>query len=380
MTIKICKFCTTPSSRPRISFDKDGICNACNNAKQKKKIDWRARETEFQSICDDIKNTAKKLNNQYDCVVPWSGGKDSTSIALKLKFEFGLKPLLVTNSPLIPNQVGEQNREILLNKGFDNIFVRPNQKVAKYLAKRFFTERGNPKVAWDAGVNVVPVKIAVKFKIPYIFYAEHGESEYGGLVLNDQSAKVRDYEEIIEHQIGDYPENWIDDKVDINDLNFYIYPDGSELEKLNLKVFYFSYFFKWSMANNYDYVKKHLDNFKINESGRTTGTFTNFDSLDDKIDDLYYYMQFIKFGFGRAVRDTSRFIQNDRMSRDEALEIVKKYDGEFPSKNLGEVLGYLDLKEDEFKEIVDKHRNTEIWKKNEKNDWLCSWELKNKIF
>jgi N-acetyl sugar amidotransferase len=345
MTIKICKFCTTPSSRPRISFDKDGICNACNNAKQKKKIDWRARETEFQSICDDIKNTAKKLNNQYDCVVPWSGGKDSTSIALKLKFEFGLKPLLVTNSPLIPNQVGEQNREILLNKGFDNIFVRPNQKVAKYLAKRFFTERGNPKVAWDAGVNVVPVKIAVKFKIPYIFYAEHGESEYGGLVLNDQSAKVRDYEEIIEHQIGDYPENWIDDKVDINDLNFYIYPDGSELEKLNLKVFYFSYFFKWSMANNYDYVKKHLDNFKINESGRTTGTFTNFDSLDDKIDDLYYYMQFIKFGFGRAVRDTSRFIQNDRMSRDEALEIVKKYDGEFPSKNLGEVLGYLDLKE-----------------------------------
>jgi N-acetyl sugar amidotransferase len=380
MTIKICKFCTTPSSRPRIYFDKDGICNACNNAKQKKKIDWKARETEFQSICDDIKNTAKKLNNQYDCVVPWSGGKDSTSIALKLKFEFGLKPLLVTNSPLIPNQIGEHNREILLNKGFDNIFVRPNQKVAKYLAKRFFTERGNPKVAWDAGVNVVPVKIAVKFKIPYIFYAEHGESEYGGLVLNDQSAKVRDYEEVIEHQIGDYPENWIDDKVDISDLNFYIYPDVSELEKLNLKVFYFSYFFKWSMANNYDYVKKHLDNFKINESGRTTGTFTNFDSLDDKIDDLYYYMQFIKFGFGRAVRDTSRFIQNDRMSRDEALEIIKKHDGEFPSKNLGGVLGYLDLKEDEFKEIVDKHRNTEIWKKNEKNDWLSSWELKNKIF
>jgi N-acetyl sugar amidotransferase len=380
MTIKICKFCTTPSSRPRISFDKDGICNACNNAKQKKKIDWSARETEFQSICDDIKNTAKKLNSQYDCVVPWSGGKDSTSIALKLKFEFGLKPLLVTNSPLIPNQVGEQNREILLNKGFDNIFVRPNQKVAKYLAKRFFTERGNPKVAWDAGVNVVPVKIAVKFKIPYIFYAEHGESEYGGLVLNDQSAKVRDYEEVIEHQIGDYPENWIDDKVDINDLNFYIYPDVSELEKLNLKAFYFSYFFRWSMADNYDYVKKHLDNFKINESGRTTGTFTNFDSLDDKIDDLYYYMQFIKFGFGRAVRDTSRFIQNDRMSRHEALEIIKKYDGEFASKNLGEVLGYLDLKEDEFQKIVDKHRNTEIWKKNEKNDWLSSWELKNKIF
>ena len=124
---------------------------------------------------------------------------------------------------------------------------------------------------------------------------------------------------------------------------------------------YFSYFFKWSMADNYDYVKDVMPEFKTNEYGRTTGTFTDFDSLDDKIDDLYYYMQFIKFGFGRAVRDTSRFIQNDRMTREEAIEIVKKYDGEYPERNLSEVIKFLNMTNSEFTEIIDKHRNNEIW-------------------
>jgi hypothetical protein len=134
------------------------------------------------------------------------------------------------------------------------------------------------------------------------------------------------------------------------------------------------------MADNYDYVKKNLPKFKTSEFGRTSGTFTNFDSLDDKIDDLYYYMQYIKFGFGRCVRDASRLVQNNRISREEAIRYVKKYDGEFPKNNLDKVLNYLSLENKEFEEIVDKHRNEEIWTKNKKNEWPNSWELKNKIF
>lgn len=372
--IKLCKKCVTPSTRPRVVFNKDGICNACINAEEKKSIDWNKRREEFKKIIIEIKDYKKKNNLDHDCIVPWSGGKDSTSIALKLKFEWGLNPLLVTCSPLILNQVGQENRELLLQEGFDNIFVRPNQKIAKILARRFFIERGNPKVAWDAGVNSIPVKTAINFKIPYIFYAEHGESEYGGLVLHEDSKKIRDLEEVIEHQIGDFPENWSNDKVRIDDLYFYKFPSEEILKKNKIKSMYFSYYFKWSMADNYDYVKDIMPKFKTNEYGRTIGTFTDFDSLDDKIDDLYYYMQFIKFGFGRAVRDTSRFIQNNRMTREEALEIVKKYDGEYPERNLSEVIKYLNMTISEFTEIIDKHRNNEIWE-NKGN----FWELKNKI-
>ena len=343
--------------------------------KIKKKIDWEKRKNEFLIIVDDIKKYSKNNNNNYDCIIPWSGGKDSTSIALKLKTEFDLNPLLVTFSPLITNKCGQQNREELLKLGFDSIFFRPNQKVAKLLAKRFFIERGNPKVAWDAGINSVPIKTAINYNIPFVFYAEHGESEYGGLVLSEESKKKRDIIEVIEHQIGDYPENWQNENISLKDLEPYIYPTQNQLSDNKITAYYFSYFFKWSMFENYKYVKKIMPNFQENPDGRTNGTFTDFDSLDDKIDSLYYYMQYIKFGFGRAVRDTSRFIQNSQMNRNEALEIVKKYDGEFPKNDLKEVLEYLNINNFDFEELINKHRNNEVWKQVNN-----IWKLKNIVY
>ncbi len=374
MSVKFCKNCFTPNTRPRIVFNSQHICNACLNSKEKKKINWKEKEKEFYKKISNIKKDSKKKKRAYDCIVPWSGGKDSSSIALKLKLNFGLNPLLVTFSPLIINDIGVHNREELLNKGFDSIFFRPNQNVARILSKRFFIERGNPKVAWDAGINSVPVQAAISYKIPYIFYAEHGESEYGGLVLNEKSKKLRDVKEVIEHQIGDYPENWASKDITKSDLSPYIYPSVSVLKKNKILAYYFSYFFKWSMFDNYNYVKKILPNFKENSEGRTEGTFTNFDSLDDKIDDLYYYMQYIKFGFGRSTRDVSRFIQNRHLNKSEGLKFIKKYDGEYPKRNLQVVLDYLSLKQYDFDEVIDKHRNLEIWKPKGNN-----WELINKL-
>jgi N-acetyl sugar amidotransferase len=369
MTIKFCKNCFTPNTRPRVVFSSQDICNACLNSKHKKKVNWKERENKFHKIILNIKKDSKKNKRAYDCIVPWSGGKDSSSIALKLKYNFGLNPLLVTFSPLIINEIGVYNREELLKKGFDSIFFRPNQDIARILSKRFFIERGNPKVAWDAGINSIPVQVAIAHKIPYIFYAEHGESEYGGLVLSEKSKKLRDVKEVIEHQIGDYPENWVSKTVLKSNLAPYIYPDEIILKKNKILSYYFSYFFKWSMYENYNYVKKILPNFKENPNGRTEGTFTDFDSLDDKIDDLYYYMQYIKFGFGRATRDVSRLIQNGHLKRTEGLEFIKKYDGEYPKINKEAVLDYLNLNQYDFEEIINKHRNPEIWKQDG-NGWV----------
>ena len=373
--IKFCKKCIMPDSRPRIVFDKNGICNACLHSEKKNKINWNERKNEFFKLIEEIKNHSKKTNAYYDCIVPWSGGKDSTSIALKLKFEYELNPLLVTFSPLLSNECGSFNRGEVSKMGFDSVLLSPNQKVSKKLSKRFFTERGNPKVAWDAGVNAGPVQIAINYNIPTVFYAEHGESEYGGLVLDEESEKKRNLREVIEHQIGDFPENWASDEISIKDLSPYIYPSEDRMAKENLTAYYFSHFFKWSMLENYEYVKEKMPNFKTNPSGRTEGTFTDFDSLDDKIDNLYYYMQYIKFGFGRATRDSCRMIQNNQMTRDKAIELARKYDSEFPESNFNEVLEYLEMNNEQFEEIVNKHRNTEIWKSARNN----KWELINSI-
>jgi N-acetyl sugar amidotransferase len=360
LAVECCKKCLTPNSRPRVVFDAEGVCNACRNAEEKDKIDWAAREREFINLIAPLR--ARNTTGTYDCIVPWSGGKDSSTIAHKLKFEYGLNPLLVTYSPMIPNEIGHHNREEMVKLGFDHLFFRADQKVLRYLAKRFFVERGNPKVAWDAGINAVPIQVAVNYKIPVVFYAEHGESEYGGRVLSDEHRRTRDFTEIIENYVGDDPRNWVDAVVSYRDLNPYVYPPPSQVAAGGVKAYYFSYFFRWSMYENYLYIKDKID-FKTNVKGRTDATFTNYDSLDDKIDNLYYYMQFIKFGFGRAVRDASRLIQNGHMTREEGLDLVRKYDDEFCYEHFDEVLEYLDLTKTEFTRIVDQHRNPEIWEK-----------------
>jgi N-acetyl sugar amidotransferase len=354
--VRYCTRCLMPDTRPRVVFDANGVCNECHYADEKERIDWAARRAEFLELVEPHRGRG----GQWDCVVPWSGGKDSSTIAWRLKHEFGLNPLLVTFSPLIPTDTGNHNREALIQAGFDHLFFRPNQAVMRHLARRFFIERGNQKVAWDAGVNAIPVQIAVRLGIGLVFYAEHGESEYGGRVLRPESRKVRDLAEVIEHQIGDDPANWIDEAVGERDLAPYRYPPVEDLASVGVKALYFAYFFRWSMADNYDFIRTRIP-FQTHPRGRTPGTLTNFDSLDDKADDLYYYMQYIKFGFGRAVRDASRLIQNGRMTRAEGLALAQRYDGEFPEEHLDAMLEYLDLSRDEFTAIVDRHRNPELW-------------------
>ncbi|MDD5072694.1 MAG: N-acetyl sugar amidotransferase [Candidatus Omnitrophica bacterium] len=366
-----CKRCLMPSTRPRISFDKEGICNACRNAENKwEGIDWQARKKEFL----DLLGQYRSENGSWDCIVPWSGGKDSSAVAYKLKYEFGMNPLMTTFSPQLPTDVGNYNREMMVQLGFDHLFFRPNQRIHRRLSRRFFIERGNHKVAWDAGVNTIPVQAAVNYKVPLVFYAEHGESEYGGKVLKEESKKLRDFTEVIEHQIGDDPRNWVDDKITAKDLNPYLYPGLEEVRKVGVKALYFGYFFKWSSYENFLYIKEKFD-FKTCPTGRSEGTYTDFDSLDDKSDNLYYYMQFIKFGFGRAVRDASRMIQNKQLTREQGLELAKKYDDEFPAYYFKDMLEYLDLTEKDFHEIVDKHRNPEIWKK-EGGKWQLRYPLR----
>jgi N-acetyl sugar amidotransferase len=367
--VRYCSRCVMPDTRPRIVFDPEGICNACRNAEEKDRIDWAARRAEFEELVAPYRST----DGSWDCVVPWSGGKDSSSIAYRLKFEHGMNPLLITFAPLVPNEIGERNREALIRQGFDHIYFRPNQRVHRHLSRRFFIERGNPKVAWDAGVNVIPVTIAAKLGISLVFYAEHGESEYGGRVLREESRRVRDLTEVIEHQIGDDPRNWLDDVVGETDLNPYVYPDPGELQTAGMKAMYFSYFFRWSMLENYRYIRDKYE-FATHPAGRTTGTFTDFDSLDDKSDDLYYYMQYVKFGFGRAIRDACRMIQNGQMTRVEALERARAYDGEFPGEHLAAMLEYLDMSEGELRETIDLHRNPELWQRDG-SEWQLVYPL-----
>jgi hypothetical protein len=165
MKIINCKICLTPNTRPRVKFGEDGICNACHYKDEKNKINWDDRKVELEEIC----NKFRSKTSDYDCIVPWSGGKDSSSIAYKLKFDHGMNPLLVTFSPLLPSNVGIQNRKNFLNLGFDNIYFYPNEKVSKLLAKRFFLKEVIQKFIGMLELILYLLKLLVK-KISNLFF------------------------------------------------------------------------------------------------------------------------------------------------------------------------------------------------------------------
>ena len=364
-----CKKCLTPNTRPRIVFQ-DGVCNACLYAQKVNNniIDFESRKKELDQLIERIKETRRKNKSNYDCIIPWSGGKDSSSVALHLKEDYGINPLLVRFNALIPTEVGIHNYKELRNYGFDSIEIVPNMKVSKLLSLRFLIERGNPKLHWDAGINAAIYRTAALTKIPFIFYAEHGETHYGGRVLNKNSERIRDYEEVIENQIGDNPINWTDEVIKKKDLYPYLVPEMNELSKLSIEGHYYGYYTKWNVKENFRYVSSKI-NFHTAKRGRTYGTFTNYDSLDDYMDDLYYYLNYIKFGYGRCIRDLSRHIQKGEINREDALKIAKKYDGEYPTDSIPFINDYLGIEKEELFKILDSHRSISIWNK-EKGKWI----------
>jgi N-acetyl sugar amidotransferase len=363
--MKVCSLCLMPSTRPRITFKGD-ICNACQ-FKLHHDVDYKAREKEFFKLLDRIKQYGS--SNDYDCIVPWSGGKDSSYIALRLKNEFGLRPLLLNFNALVPTDVGTHNRRALLEYGFDSLEVKPSVLVSKRLSKRFLVERGNPKLHWDAGINSSIFKMSISLGIPYIFYAEHGETHYGGRVLNESSEKLRDYEEVVENQVGDDPSNWTDGLViTAKELTPYTMPAYELLRQHRVEAHYFGYYLPWNVQENYRHVTTLID-FKEHPKGRTYGTCTSYDSLDDVMDDLYYYMQYVKFGFGRCIRDLSRQIQNKEIDRSSAILIAKEYDGEYPLDSIPVLLDFLGLSQSELTTIIDNHRSSLVWE-NKNGNWI----------
>jgi N-acetyl sugar amidotransferase len=351
--IRHCRTCLMPSSRPRVIFDATGQCNACTWAfDHKPNIDWKARHDDLLALAEQHRDHPSPWN----CVVPFSGGKDSAAVAWKLRAA-GFRPLLVCYGQLLWTDVGRRNLHRVSDAGFDIVYWRVSQRVSRSLARRFFVERGHPKQHYDAAVSATPIRTAEAFKIPLVFYAEHGETEYGGHILSEENRKTRDLAEILENQVGDDPRNWATDGISEADLAPYIPPDS-----WNAKVVYYSHYEKWDIYNNAQFAR---EKYGFETLERSIGSFEGFDSVDDHIDDLDYWLMMVKFGFGRATRMASRLIQNGHMTRQAGLELVRRYDGEFPELLIPKILDYLGMDRAEFDRTVDLHRNPEIWSMEE---------------
>ena len=389
--VKFCKKCVLSNQRPNptqehkfnasskketTGFDEDGVCYACKFAELKNStIDWEKREQELITICNKYRST----DGNYDCVVPGSGGKDSSYTAHILKTKYNMHPLTVTWAPHLYTDIGIKNFQSWIHSGFDNILITPNGKIHKLLTKLAFENLLHPFQPFVFGQRYAGLRMAQKFNIPLVF---HGESpfEYGGKSLEqiNQNGFEKDYftsdtnvDEIylggvkVSSLINDYGLNF-------NDLNLYLPFAEKDFTNFKLEYKFLGYYLKWDPQEVYYYATQNCG-FESNPA-RTEGTYSKYASLDDQIDGFHYFTSFIKYGLGRASMDASQEIRNKKITREEGIALVKKYDGEFPKRYFKTILEYMDISEEYFWELIDKARSPHLWEKNN-NNWILSSKI-----
>ncbi len=366
---------TIDSKKTTLHIDDAGVCDACRVAEDKDKINWKTREEELMKLLD--KHRSK--DGSYDCLVPGSGGKDSAYQAHVLKYKYGMNPLTVTWPPILYTEYGYKNWKNWVDSGFDNLTFTRNGKVMKLLTKLSIENLMHPFQTFMLGQKNLGPKLAAKFGIPLIFYGEN-EAEYGNPIA-DTASSLRDksyfsFNNMDEIYLGGVSVKELKEKYNVTegDILPYLPLPASELEKSNIEVHYLGYYLKWTPQEVYYYA---VDNtgFKARPF-RTQGTYSKYNSIDDKIDDLHYYTTFIKFGIGRATYDASQEIRNQHITREEGVALVKKFDGEFPDRYFNEVMDYLDMKPERFHQLCDEFRSEHLWGK----DSTDNWKLRHNVF
>lgn len=369
-TIRFCKLCTVSNQRPRITFDERGVCSACNFAHYKRnKIDWAERERELVDLC----NRHRKSNGEYDVIVPCSGGKDGSFVAHQLKFRYGMNPLAVTWAPLIATEIGRQNLDSFVQSGFDSVLGTPNGKITRKLTRLSTQYLGDPFQPFIYGQTNYPLHMAVKHNVALIMYGENGEVEYGGDMKNafKPTREIKDHDQ--HYFSGMPPEFWIEHGVSQNDIKPFLAPPYSSIVVNETEIHFLGYYKFWDPQENFYYCRENTG-FQPNPE-RTEGTYSKYAGLDDRIDGFHYYFGYIKFGIGRATSDASHEIRDSKITREEGVALVKRYDGEFPKKYYQEFLKYCGIEEGEFQEIINSWRSPHIW-----IDHGNRWELKHPVW
>ncbi len=356
-----CKNCLNMSTRPRITFNEEGVCNACQWQDEKRTMDWTPRKNELETLLDA--NRTKSGN--FDCIVPVSGGKDGSYVAYTLKHKYGMNPLTITVKPALSLAIGDKNLDNFIKSGYNHIHVSCNPIVLDRLNKYGFIEKGFPYYGWLIAIMTAVIKCAVNFKIPLIFYGEDGEIEYGGSTesknraLYDIEYMKRVYLEGGHEKVFDKIK--ADGDISDADLSFFQFPKEKEISEVGLSFAHWSYFEGWDSYRNYVVAKEHCG--LIEKEDGNHDTFTNFSQNDQALYALHAYMMYLKFGFGRATQDAGIEIRRGSMTRDQALNLVKMYDNSYPHDLISTYLEYYGMSQEEFDSVLDKYANKDLFEK-----------------
>ena len=366
--MQYCTKCVYPSaSALKLVFDEGGVCSGCRVYEQIKNIDWERRANQLKELVQEYRS---KDGSNYDCIIPVSGGKDSyfqVHYAIKV---LGLKPLLVTYHGNNYMPEGEGNLERMRHVfDTDHIIFRPGEELLKKMNRLCYRKMGDMNWQNHCGIYTYPVQIAVKHKIPLILWGEHGDLDLVGMFSYDDYPEMSARERL-EHGLRGF--DWYDmiDKeegIKEHDLLWAKYPSNEELEEVGVRGIYLGIYTPWDANQHYKLVKELYGWEPARQAfDRTYRQFSNLDDMHEN--GIHDYLKYIKFGYGRATDHVCKDIRGGHMTRDEGIEMVKKYDHVKPH-DLYRWLEYVGMTEEEFDRIADSFRDPRVWRKNEKGEW-----------
>ncbi len=380
--IRFCKKCVMSNQRPRTDFNADGICSACTYAERKFHggIDWESRGKELEALLEKRRST----DGSWDVVVPSSGGKDSALVAHQLKVRYGMHPLTVTWAPFIYTDIGWQNYFNMIQSGFNGLVAWPDGILHRKLARIAFELKGDPFEPFPYGQKAFAYQVALRFKIPLIFYGENGEVEYGGSFKNENKPfeSPAEWDELyykgagIDALLAEGIRMGIlsEDEVRNGNFDFYRAPPLKDIQNLNVQMHWWSYYKLWVPQENFYYASKYTG-FEANTE-RTEGTYTKHVSMDDRLDTFHWLLAYIKFGYGRATREASSEIRCGHLTREEGVALAHRYDHEFPKKYFKQFLEYLGIDEAHFWKVTNRYRAEHLWRKDT-NAWKLNRVVSN---
>lgn len=363
--MKWCCKCVLPDTRPNLQIGSDGVCNACKTHTTKSDINWLAREAMFHQVVD----YAKKASSGYDCLVPVSGGKDSTWQIVRC-LELGLTPLAVTWKTPARTEIGQRNLDNLVNLGVDHIDYRINPKIEARFMLRALEIYGSTAIPMHMALFNIPLKIAVQFDIPLVVWGENSAFEYGSL---DQSltgfkldgAWLKKYG--VTH--GTEAQDWVGEGFTRGELTAYFGPTLQQLEASDLRAVFLGYYFPWDPETTLKAANDH--GFIYDKGGARTGYY-DFADIDDDFISLHHWLKWYKFGFTRLFDNLSLEIRNGRMTREQAVNIIRKRGDQTPKADIEKFCSFSNITTRRFFQICEDFRNPDVWVRD-----AGVWKIRN---
>lgn len=358
-----CKRCVMPDTKPDLHLDEEGVCNACRSYEKRKAIDWDARQDELLRVLEKYR---RPDGSNWDCIVPVSGGKDSTYQVVRM-LQLGLNPLCVTSTTCDLAEIGRKNIDNLKRLGVDYVEFSPNPKIRAKLNKIGLTEVGDISWPEHVGIFTIPVRAAVQFNVPLIIQGENPQNEFGGPAAAAENNELtrrwlEEFGGLLGLRVTDLSGAY---GIEPKHLLLYQYPTDEELKRVGVTCLFLGHYLPWDGLSNA--VIAQANGFTTFDRV-VEGSMVNYENLDNHQTGVHDYFKYLKFGFSRATDIACLHLRRGRITRQDALDIVKMRDGKFPwtclGKPLNEILRPLDMTVEEFVKICDKFTNKKIFKRD----------------